>query len=148
LISNQFNVKVQIIHTDNGTKYVNNEFISYTSNHGIIHQTIGPSTPPQNGVAEQKTQHLLEVARSMMFQMNVPKYPWSEAIMTAAYLINRMPSRILGTKSLAELMLGQQEFKLHPRVFGCVYFVKDHRPSVGKLDPQAVKCIFVGYSFT
>ena len=34
------------------------------------------------------------------------------------------------------------------KVFGCVCFVRDHRPSVGKLDPQAVKCIFVGYSST
>ena len=34
------------------------------------------------------------------------------------------------------------------RVFGCVCFVKDHRPSVGKLDPQAVKCVFVGYLST
>jgi hypothetical protein len=84
----------------------------------------------------------------MMFQMNVPKYLWSEAVMTAAYLINCMPSRILGMKSPAELLLGQQEFKLPPRVFGCVCFVTDHRPSVGKLDPQVVKCIFVGYSST
>jgi hypothetical protein len=51
-------------------------------------------------------------------------------------------------KSPAELLLGQQEFKLPPRVFGCVCFVKDYRPLVGKLDPQAVKCIFVGYSST
>ena len=27
-------------------------------------------------------------------------------------------------------------------------FVRDHRPLVGKLDPQAVRCIFVGYSST
>ena len=33
-----------------------------------------------------------------------------------------------------------------PKVFGCVCFVRDHRPSVGKLDPRAVKCIFVGYA--
>src|SRR6185437_5076542 len=90
----------------------------------------------------------LEVARSLMFQMNVPKYLWSEAVMIAVYLINRMPSRILGMKSLAELMLGCREFKVPPKVFGCVCFVGDHRPSVGKLDPQAVKCIFVGYSST
>jgi len=83
-----------------------------------------------------------------MFQMNVPKYLWSEAVMTAVYLIHRMPSRILGMKSPAELMLGCREFKVPPKVFGCVCFVRDHMPSVGKLDPQAVKCIFVGYSST
>ncbi|XP_073102506.1 uncharacterized protein [Elaeis guineensis] len=33
-------------------------------------------------------------------------------------------------------------------VFGCVCFVRDHRPSVGKLDARALKCIFVGYSST
>jgi len=41
-----------------------------------------------------------------MFQMNVPKYLWSEAVLTAAYLINRMSSRILGMKSPTELLLG------------------------------------------
>jgi transposase InsO family protein len=55
LVSNQFNAKVQIIRNDNGTEYVNNEFMSYTSDHGIIHQTTCPSTPPHNGVAERKT---------------------------------------------------------------------------------------------
>ena len=51
-------------------------------------------------------------------------------------------------KSPAELLLGQREFKVPPKVFGCVCFVRDHRPSVEKLDPQAVKCVFVGYSST
>ncbi|XP_073116145.1 uncharacterized protein [Elaeis guineensis] len=33
-------------------------------------------------------------------------------------------------------------------IFGCVCFVRNHRPSVGKLDARALKCIFVGYSAT
>jgi hypothetical protein len=33
-----------------------------------------------------------------------------------------------------------------PPKVGCVCFLKDYRPSVGKLDPRALKCIFVGYS--
>ena len=148
LVANQFNARIRIIQTDNGKEYVNNEFEAYLSDHGIIHQTTCPNTPPQNGVAERKNRHLLEVARSMMFQMNVPKYLWSEAVLTAAYLINRMPSRILNMRSPTELLLGQREFKVSPKVFGCVCFVRDHRPSVGKLDPQAVKCVFVGYSST
>ena len=78
---------------------MNNVFGAYLSEHGIIHQTTCANTLPQNGVAERKNRHLFEVARSIMFQMNVPKYLWSEAVLTAAYLINRMPSRILGLKS-------------------------------------------------
>jgi hypothetical protein len=68
--------------------------------------------------------------------------------MAAAYLINRMPSRVLGMRSPVELLLGQREFKVPPRVFSCVCFVHDHRPLVGKLDPQAIKSVFVGYAST
>ncbi|KAG8076572.1 hypothetical protein GUJ93_ZPchr0006g42586 [Zizania palustris] len=81
-----------------------------------------------------------------MFTMNVPKFLWSEAIMTATYLINRTPSRILGWKTPYEMIFGKNEFIVPPKVFGCTCFVRDHRPLVGKLDPRAVKCIFIGYS--
>jgi hypothetical protein len=81
-----------------------------------------------------------------MFAMNVPKILWSEAVMTAAYLINRMPSRVLGYKTPIECLTGKTTYVVLPKVFGCSCFVKDYRPSVGKLDPRALKCIFVGYS--
>ena len=83
---------------------MNYEFRSYLSDQGIIHQTTCPGTPPQNGVAEKKNRHLLKVAKSLMFQMNVPKYLWSEVVMTAIYLINSTPSRLLGWKSLYEML--------------------------------------------
>jgi streptogramin lyase len=66
--------------------------------------------------------------------------------MTAAYLMNRMPSRVLNNKTPIECLTGETTYVVPPRVFGCVCFVIDHRPSVGKLDPKAVKCVFVGYS--
>ena len=37
---------------------------------------------------------------------------------------------------------------LSPKVFGCVCFVHDYRNDIRKLDPCAVKCVFVGYSST
>jgi len=48
-------------------------------------------------------------------------------------------------KSPCELLLGENKFAVPPRVFGCTCFVRDHRPSVTKLDPKAIKCIFIGY---
>jgi len=81
-----------------------------------------------------------------MYAMNVPKFLWSEAVMTSVYLINRTPSRLLGWKTPYEMLRGVNEFIVRPKVFGRTCFVRDHRPSVGKVDPRPVKCIFVGYS--
>lgn len=145
-IQNHFSISIQIIRTDNGTEYVNNEFGNFLSGKGILHQTSCPDTCPQNGVAERKNQHLLEVARSLMFTVNVPKFLLSEAVTTATYLINRMPSRVLGMKTPYEMIFGKNEFVVPPKVFGCTCFVRDHIPSVVKLDPRVVKCIFIGYS--
>ena len=78
--------------------------------------------------------------------MHVPKFLWSEAIKTATYLINRMPLRVLGHRTPSECLLGNNDFVVPPKVFGCVCFVHDYRNSVGKLDPRAVKCVFTGYS--
>ncbi|KAA3484105.1 gag-pol polyprotein [Gossypium australe] len=52
-------------------------FSCFRSFHKLITQfdakTSCPSTSAQNGVIERKNQHLLEVARSLMFTMNLPK---------------------------------------------------------------------------
>jgi hypothetical protein len=55
-----------------------------------------------------------------------------------------MPSRVLGMKTPYEMTFGENEFIVPLNVFGCMCFARDHRPSVGKLDPRAVKCIFLG----
>jgi hypothetical protein len=47
----QFSGQVWVIRTDNRTKYVNNEFATFFSAEGILHQTFCSDIPPQNGVA-------------------------------------------------------------------------------------------------
>jgi hypothetical protein len=147
-IKNKFGNTIKVLRSDNGTEYVNQEFEQFLAMNGIEHQTTCVNTPEQNGVAERKNRHLLEVARSLMFTMNVPKFLWGEAVKIATYLINRMSLRVLDNKSPAELLLKSNDFVVPPKVFGCVCFVHDYRNNVGKLDPRAVKCVFVGYSPT
>lgn len=98
LIRTQFNTTIKVLRSDNGTEYVNHELKDYLGNLGIHHQTSCVYTPQQNGVAERKNRHLLDVARAIMFATNTPKIYWGEAILTATYLINRMPSRVLSFK--------------------------------------------------
>ena len=132
--------------SDNGTEYTESMFQNYLDDHGILHQTSCVNTPAQNGVAERKNRHLLEVARSLLFAMNVPKNYWGDAIMSAAYLINRMPLRTIDFKTPLEKLIGSNGYTVPPKVFGCTCFVHDHRRTLDKLDPRAMKCIFIGYS--
>ena len=88
-----------------------------------------------------------------MFQKNVPESFWGEAVLTATHLINRLPSRVLGFKSPLEMLSTfypdlKTTNNLVPRIFGCLSFVHVHSQNRGKLDPRALKCVFVGYSST
>ncbi|RDX91193.1 hypothetical protein CR513_26854, partial [Mucuna pruriens] len=97
-------------------------------------------TPQQNGVAEGKNHHFLEVTRVLLFQilsqMSIPNVYWEEVVLTATYLIHRLLTRVLNA---------YQVVYLPSRVFGCVAFVHSHNPHCGKLDPRSVKYVFIGY---
>lgn len=151
LIQNQFQKSIKILHRDNEKEYINNQLAHYLSNIGIHHQTTCINTPQQNGIAERKNRHLLEVAKSLVFTMNVPNTFWGEAILTATYLIKRMPTKALNFKTPRETVLKVFSHNcllsnLHFKVFGCTVFA--HIPQNHKLDPKAEKSIFLGYSFS
>ncbi|KAG8489218.1 hypothetical protein CXB51_017212 [Gossypium anomalum] len=90
--------------------------------------------------------------RAIMFTMNVSKYLWGEAVLTACYLINRMPSKVLNFQTpLNTLLKAFPLFRvpnLPTKIFGCKAFVHNHQPNQSKLDPRAHTCIFIGYSPT
>ena len=153
MIQTQFHAKIQILRTDNGTEYFNSMLRDYLQTHGIIHQSSCVDTPQQNRVAERKNRHLLDVTRALMISARMPHSFWGDAILTSAYLINRMPKRVLSFETPIHCL--QQSFpttRLSPnlplRVFGCTAFVHVHSHHRTKLDPRAIKCVFLGYSPT
>ena len=83
----QFHTQVQVFHSDNGREFVNQSLSNFFLEHGILHQTTCSYTPQQNGVAERKNHHILEVARALSFTMHVPIRFWAEAVMTVVFLI-------------------------------------------------------------
>ena len=79
--------------------------------------------------------------------MNIPKHFWADAVSTACFFINRMPSSVLNwTAPYHQLFPNNLLFLIDPKVFGCACFVRDVHFQVFKLDPKSLKCIFVGYS--
>src|SRR5204863_6379416 len=119
MIEIQFETGIKAIPTDNGTEYPNIVFREFLKSQGIVHQRTCVNTPAQIGVAERKNWHLLEVARSLLFTMNVPKYMCGEAVLCATYLINRMHLPSLNNRAPLQILRGDSKFLVPPKVFGC-----------------------------
>lgn len=81
----------------------------------------------------------------MLLDANLQLKYWGEAIATATYLQNRLPSRAI-ERTPYELWTGQKPSYDGLRIFGCEAYV--HLPEVKrtKLETKAQKLIFVGYS--
>ncbi|KAL5827801.1 hypothetical protein ACOSQ3_019652 [Xanthoceras sorbifolium] len=139
MIKTQFNTQIQILQSDNGKEFFNSFLSNYLSNEGIIHQSTCVDTPQQNGIAGRKNRHLLEDARSLMFSSNVPKHFWREAILTATFLINRSPSRVLNYLTPCQVfykIFSQNRLltNISPGIFGCTVFIHAHSNNRRKLD--------------
>ncbi|GJR57250.1 putative RNA-directed DNA polymerase [Tanacetum coccineum] len=91
LIFNHFDKRIKVFRSDNGTEFVKKNMQLFCDKNGIIHQTSCAYTPQQNGIAERKHRHLLNVARSLMFQGGLHLYMWSECILTAIILLTGRP---------------------------------------------------------
>ena len=112
---NQYFVTLKVLRTDNTLEFTQMNLQSYCESLGVIHQTSCPHTSQQNGVAERKHRHILDVAYSIMLEMHVPKYLWSDAILTASYLINCMSSTpFRGEVPLQRLRPDMKIFSLTP----------------------------------
>lgn len=66
----QFDKKVKTVRTDNGTEFTCMR--SYFAENGITHHTSCVDTPQQNGRVERKHRHILNVARALLFQAQLP----------------------------------------------------------------------------
>ena len=112
---------------------------------GMEHQTSCTDTPQQNGVVERRHRHLLEVAQALRFQAHLPITFWGECVLTAAYLINRMPLSVLQNKTPYEVLLGKSPTYDHLRSFGCLCYGHVNSKPRDKFAPRAKPGVFVGY---
>ncbi|MCH83031.1 hypothetical protein A2U01_0003845, partial [Trifolium medium] len=102
-------------------------------------------TPQQNGRVERKHRHILNVARALRFQGNLPISFWGECVLTAGYLINRTPTPLLNGKTPYEMLNGEPPSYDQLRVFGSLCYAHNQGKKGDKFASRSKKCVFVGY---
>lgn len=71
-VSTQFNAKIKVLRSDNALEFQSEPCKQFFNTHGVIHQTSCVDRPQQNGRVERKHRHILEMARALRFQANLP----------------------------------------------------------------------------
>ncbi|GKA20193.1 zinc finger, CCHC-type containing protein [Tanacetum coccineum] len=124
------------------------EFLDHLKDHGIIAHRTPPYTPQHNGVSERRNRTLLDMVRSMMSQITLPKSFWDYALESAARILNIVPTKKV-EKTPYEVWHEQAPKLSYLKVWGCEALVKrDTLTKPDKLEPKSIKCIFIGYPKT
>ncbi|PNY00673.1 retrovirus-related Pol polyprotein from transposon TNT 1-94 [Trifolium pratense] len=146
LVEKQFKTKIKTLYSDNGGEFI--KLRSFLQNHGISHLTTPPHTPEHNGLSERKHRHLTETARCLLNQASLPTQFWSFAFLTAAYLINRLPTPGLNMSTPYHILFNHPPNYTKLKTFGCLCFPWLKPYTHNKLEPRSEPCIFLGYSLT
>ncbi|GJT46623.1 retrovirus-related pol polyprotein from transposon TNT 1-94 [Tanacetum coccineum] len=109
-MATQFEKQVKTVRSDNALEFVKGQCGPYLESLGIVHQTSCVDRPQQNGRGD--------------------------CITTATYLINRIPSSVLGNKTPYEVMLQKKPVYDHLMVFRCLAVVSNPSRTTDKFDPR------------
>ncbi len=114
-----------------------NKFEQYLANEGVRHETTVPKTPEQNGVSERLNRTLIESARSMPIDADLPKVYWAEAVSTAVYLKNCCRTKAVQGKIPYQSWTGKKTNVENLKVLGCTAYAHIPSDERGKFDSKA-----------
>ena len=101
-----------------------------------------PYAPQQNGVVKRRNKTLFDMVRSMIAQANLPISFWGDALLTATYKLNRMPSKSVSSTPY-ELWNGIKPNLGYFHPWGRAAYIHNTSHEYGKLGLRGKKCIFI-----
>ena len=145
MIETQFSKPIKFFRSDNAQEYKAHEFTSILHQFGTVPHSSCAGTSHQNGRAECKLRHILDVVRATTIVASTLSHFWGETALTVVYTINRCPSPIIHNQTPYDMLFCSSPSYDLLRVFGCVRFVlfQDHKRN--KLQSRSYLCCFLGY---
>jgi histone deacetylase 1/2 len=104
------------------------------------------SSHQQNGSTERKHRHIMEVGISLLSHARMPLKFWDEAFLTAMFLLNRLPTRVLDNDTPFGRLYEKSPNYSFLRTFGCVVWQNLRPYNYRKLEFRSKRCVFLGYS--
>jgi hypothetical protein len=117
LVEQQFDRKILAVQSDWGGEY--EKLNSFFRNIAIAHQVSCPHTHQQNGAAERKHHHIVEMGLALLAHASMPLKYWDEAFLVATYLISHIPTKVLAYDTPIHKLVGATLDYSSFRVFGC-----------------------------
>ncbi|KAJ4768699.1 hypothetical protein LUZ62_079074 [Rhynchospora pubera] len=136
--------KIKTLQCDGGTEYKP----LMTAFPEINFQLSCPYTPEQNGMAERKHRHVVELGLANLFHASIPFTYWDTVFESVVFVINRLPSITTNAVSPFELLFKQKPNYQHFHVIGCACYPLLRPYNQHKMQPRSEKCVFLGYSQT
>ena len=97
LVEQKFDSKIIAMQSDWGGEY--EKLNSFFQKIGIYHHVSCPHAHQQNGFAELKHCHIVEVGLALLASASMPLKFWDEAFLTVVHLINMWPSRTIANET-------------------------------------------------
>jgi histone deacetylase 1/2 len=144
LVERNFDRKIITMQTDWGGEY--EKLNSFFQKVGITHHVSCPHAHQQNGSAERKHRHIVEVGLALLANASMPLKFWDEAFLTATFLINLLPSKVINHDTPVERLLHTKPNYDSLRVFGCACWPNLRPYNQRKLSFRSTRCVFLGYS--
>ncbi|GJY63236.1 putative ribonuclease H-like domain-containing protein [Tanacetum coccineum] len=113
---------------------------------GIKREFSVARTPQQNGVAERRNRTLIEVAKTMLAESELPTTFWAEVVNTACYVQNRVLVVKPHNKTPYKLFRGRTHALSFMRLFRCHVTILNTLDYLSKFDEKSSLGFFVGYS--
>ena len=92
-VATQFGTSIKAVQCDNGRKFDYSSAQTFFLTHGAHLRMSCPYTSAQNGKAECIIRSTNNIIRSLLFQVSMPSSYWAEALATATYLLNILPTK-------------------------------------------------------
>ncbi|KAJ1699274.1 hypothetical protein LUZ63_007786 [Rhynchospora breviuscula] len=112
----------------------------------ITFQISCPHTPQQNGIAERKHRHMVELGLATMYHAHIPLEYWDWIFESTNFVINRLPSQHTVPITPFQKLFNQPPDYNFLKVIGCACYPLLRPYNTNKLQPRSDLCVFMGYS--